>query len=104
MNSFRAHFYLLNTVVLVVQLLCLEEGDASRCSILEHARVVDHVLHLAPLALDILLEVRVMGDHLADRLATERAIVLVHRDVVVGDGASIPRHLQLFVNLVHDQL
>ena len=103
-DPFRARFDLLNAVVLVVQLLCLEVGDASRCSILEHARVVDHVLHLAPLALDILLEVRVVGDHRADRLAAERAIVLVHRDVVVGDGASIPRHLQLFVNLVHDQL
>ena len=87
-----------------MQLLCLEVGDASRCSILEHARVVDHILHLAPLALDILLEVRVVGDHLANWLATEHAIVLVHRDVVVGDSASIPRHLQLLVNLVHDQL
>ena len=50
-------------------LLFLEVGDSSWRSSFKFTRIVDNVIHVLPLALDILLEVRVVGDHLADWLA-----------------------------------
>lgn len=45
-----------------------------------------------------------MGDHSADLIVASLTLILVYIDIVITNCASVSGHLQLFVNLEHNQL
>ena len=99
-NSSRANFYIFNALVLVIQFFVFEVCY-TRWPILKLTRVIDDILHLFACILQIVLEVSIMGHHLSYRLLAVLSVIFMNGNVIIGYGATIPGHLQLFINFVH---
>lgn len=110
-GSFLAHMDLVgpsldvfDRLVLIVQLFRLEIRDSSRGPISESTGVIDNRGCPLLVLFVILSEVAVESDKLARLVVTVLAPRVPHVAEIVSHGASIPRHLQLLVNFIHDEL